>query len=373
MSERMNQTSGEEYFVDEHCYSSPSVKRSHSSQSLLIQKQPHSISNRGRLDTEETYRVKNNSVPVQSSDPNSTGMFHQFSFATDEACYENPFQSVLSRGDDASVISSLSNDDDSVLFVQRNSVLSPVIEAECTRRSTTLPAEVDVPIGVLNNPDQRDSMMERLVARLAIRQNSPPPVQTRSLHSLVERPTLGRNHSCPVRMDFSVASSSMPSSTISGNTFSIPEDSVIINGALIEGIRHRDGDLSIGESFDYSSLLGNRKRRVHHRVHSGTEISVGSIVGQSTLLTSPSTTASITESEASSVRKALRSAHIAEEMLLNVTGADDGIACCQVRRPKNIVKKELKFVAGKLASPIRKIPMFSEKKAELKRASGSLV
>ena len=161
-------------------------------------------------------------------------------------------------------------------------------------------------------------MMERLVARLAIRQNSPPPVQTRSLHSLVERPTLGRNHSCPVRMDFSVASSSMPSSTISGNTFSIPEDSVIINGALIEGIRHRDGDLSIGESFDYSSLLGNRKRRVHHRVHSVTEISVGSIVGQSTLLTSPSTTASITESVASSVRKALCSAHIAEEMLLNV-------------------------------------------------------
>ncbi|KAI2492631.1 hypothetical protein MHU86_21907 [Fragilaria crotonensis] len=160
----------------------------------------------------------------------------------------------------------------------------------------------------------------------------------------------------------------MPS-TRSGTSYSIPEDSVIINGALIEGIRSRDADFL---PFDYPEL-GNRKRRVHRRVHSGTEISVGSIVGQSTLLTAPTSTPSISDSDASSIRKSLRSASIAEEMLQEITGANDGIACCQVRRPKNVVKEELKYVANKLTSPIRMLPIFKEKKAELKRAKGSLV
>lgn len=372
MSESRAPTLGDDHFIDEPSKASP-VKRPHPPQSPTLTTPTVMQTMRRRLDTEETHRIKNIMLPLMN-DPNSSSIVNQSSFATDETMSNANANANSSdfppEEDDNTIVSSLSNDEDSLVVARRNSVLTPIIESENSLRNMLLPVEVEIPASG-SQVDQGNSLMERLVAKLAVRQTSPPPVLTRSLSSLVERPTLGRNRSCPVRMDFSVASS-MPSNR-SGTTYSIPEDSIIINGALIEGVRSRDGDFSSGENSNDAGLLGYRKRRVHHRVHSGTEISVGSIVGQSTLFTATSSTASISESDASSVRKALRSAHIAEEMLLSVTGASDGIACCQVRRPKNVVKEELKYVAGKLTSPIRMLPMFKEKKAELKRAKGSLV
>lgn len=359
---------GDDRFTDEPSRASP-VKRSQSPQ-LPTHSSPAPVQNnmqsmRRRLDTEETHRIKNIMFP-SPSDPNVNSIANQSSFATNETASNPTAVDFPTVPDDDTVVSSLSNDEDSLIVARRNEALSPVLESECSQRNMLPPVEVEIPTSGLPD-DQRVSHMDRLVAKLADRQPSPPPILTRSLRSLVDRPTLGRNRSCPVRMDFSVASS-MPS-TRSGTSYSIPEDSVIINGALIEGIRSRDADFL---PFDYPEL-GNRKRRVHRRVHSGTEISVGSIVGQSTLLTAPTSTPSISDSDASSIRKSLRSASIAEEMLQEITGANDGIACCQVRRPKNVVKEELKYVANKLTSPIRMLPIFKEKKAELKRAKGSLV
>jgi hypothetical protein len=354
---------------------------------------------RRRLDTEETHRVRNVVAPgrCQQSQAASgsrstlslgdadreTDPDHGCNDTVEKVLYnherytyplEQNLHEVPSADDDGTIVSSLSNDEDSLILVQRTAVLSPVLERDASHRTILPPMEVTIPTPV-SNPDQRESLMEKLVARLAIRHTSPPrPLSTRDPSPLVERPTMGRNRSCPVRMDFSVASS-MFSSNRSGTTYSysIPEDAILVNGMVMDGIRNRNGDLSVGDMSSHHALLGNRKRRVHRRSYTGTEISVGSIVGQSTLLTAPTATASITDSEASSVRRALRSAHSAEEMLLSYTGAGDGIGCCQVRRPKNIVKEEFKYVAGKLASPIRMIPLFKEKKAELKRAKGSLV
>lgn len=351
---------------------------------------------RRRLDTEETHRVRNVMAPgrgQQSQAQSGSRSNYSLSDADREAdpdheavepplyygeSYSYPLehnlQEVPSADDDGTVVSSLSNDEDSLILARRTAVLSPVLERDATHHVMLPPMEVAIPSHA-SMPDQRESLMEKLVARLAIRPTSPlRALSTRDPSPLVERPTMGRNRSCPVRMDFSVASS-MFSSNRSGTTYSysIPEDSIIVNGMVMDGIRNRNGDLSVGDMSSHHALLGNRKRRTHRRSYTGTEISVGSIVGQSTLLTAPTVTASITDSEASSIRKALRSAHAAEEMLLSYTGAGDGIGCCQVRRPKNIVKEELKYVAGKLTSPIRMLPLFKEKKAELKRAKGSLV
>lgn len=352
---------------------------------------------RRRLDTEETHRVRNAMTPgwCQQSQTvaGSRSTFSQ-SDADRETCkdhdaveppphnfescsypLEHNLHEVPSADDDGTVVSSLSNDEDSLILAMRTAVLSPVLERDAVPHIMLPPMEVAIPTHASMTADQPESLMEKLVARLAVRQTSPPrALSTRDPSPLVERPTMGRNRSCPVRMDFSVASS-MFSSNRSGTTFSysIPEDSIIVNGVVMDGIRNRHGDLSVGDTSNHHALLGNRKRRIHRRSYTGTEISLGSIVGQSTLLTAPTSTASITDSEASSIRKALRSAHTAEELLLSYTGAGDGIGCCQARRPKNIVKEELKYVAGKLASPIRMLPLFKEKKAELKRAKGNLV
>ena len=334
---------------------------------------------RRRLDTEETYRHRNIMSPAAA--PQST-VGQSLALAIDNSIQLftdislSQYDLEPQTNDDDTVVSSLSNDEDSLAVARRHATLTAIIEKEqstqFSQRSMAPPVEVAI---LTNKEDQRESLMENLVSKLAIRQHSPPLVLTRGLTGgpsyPMERPTLGRNRSCPVTMDFSVASSNMSTRS---STASIPEDAIIINGTVVEGVRHRNGDM-LGASSKHSALLGTRKRRVHRRCHTGTEISVGSIVGQSTLLTSVSATsnASVTDSEASSVKKALRSAHTAEEMMLSYSGAGDGIACCQVRRHKNLVREELKYVAGRLTSPIRLLPMFKEKKAELKRAKGSLV
>jgi hypothetical protein len=272
--------------------------------------------------------------------------------------------------DDETIVSSLSNDEDSLVLAHRTKTLPPIEEVS-KEFEFSPPMEVSIPYK--ETAKKYLSRMEELIAGLAL---SPPPVVTRGASPQVRRPTLGRNKSCPVAMDFSVSSSNQSKSSRSICS-SIPEDRIIVNGNVVEGVRYRDADLILSSPIDPSTaaFLGDRKRRVHRRIYSGTEISVGSIVGQSTLLTATTTsgTSHTASSDASSVRKALQSAEAAKELLQDHTGASDGIACCQVRRPKNIVKEELKFVVGTLTSPIRKLPMFKEKQAQLKRAKGSLV
>jgi len=353
---------------------------------------------RERLGTEETHRIRNIlSPPPQQTTTKTTPQTTNRQYKTQTPTmlsieninnYSDPFSHFHlepSGTDDDTIVSSLSCDEDSLVVAQRNSRLAPI--RELSKEFSQPPIEVAFTTPEMQGHKRQQlqpmSRMEELVANLALSNSlsgedqlsldySPTTthVNTRGPSPNVARPTLGRNRSCPVRMDFSVASSNI--SSIRSVTSSIPEDAIIINGSVVEGIRNRDSDV-LGSHSSHSALLGQRKRRVHRRCHTGTEISVGSIVGQSTLHTSNTDTASFTDSEASSVRKALRSAGTAKELMNSYTGASDGIACCQVRRPKNLVKEELKYVMGQLASPIRMIPMFKERKAELKRSKGSLV
>lgn len=355
---------------------------------------------RRRLGTEETHRIRNILSPSPSrtaiATPNRDEKYQQppLSLTLDNNRILNDYNITHSdpdmndsfthydlgppARDDDTIVSSLSCDEDSLIMAHRNARLPPI--RELSKEFPMPPVEVAIPTPEQPSHKRRGSRMEELLANLALASSlsgdhssvdhSPTSGNTRGLSPSLVRPTLGRNRSCPVRMDFSVASSNI--SSIRSGTSSIPEDSIVINGSVVEGIRNRDSDI-LGSHSSHSALLGSRKRRVHRRCHTGTEISIGSIVGQSTLHTSNTSAASFSDSEASSVRQALRSAGTANDLMLNFTGASDGIACCQVRRPKNIVKEEFKYVMGKVTSPIRMIPLFKEKKAELKRAKGSLV
>lgn len=321
---------------------------------------------RQRLDTEETRRIRNGMSP-----PDETPAIQVYTPASDAESRNEMEALDLCEDDGNSVVSSLSNDEDSLFRARRNAKLPPIRESrvDLAGADNLPPVEVAIPTSA-SKPERPESRMDELIANLALSHSrsheSPPRLVTRGPSPSVLRPTLGRNKSCPVTMDFSVTSSNYSSIARS-------EDTIIVNGSVVGGVKNRDGDSWDRMHPKDSRLLGDRKRRVHRRNNTGTEISLGSIVGQSTLHTANTSMASYTDSEASSVRKALKSAVSAGEKLLNYTGAADGIACCQARRPQNVVKKELKFVVGQLTSPIRKIPLFREKKADLKRAKGSLV
>jgi hypothetical protein len=381
----------EEDFMDEEL----SKAREHNTaqEDALSSPAPSQQPMRSRLGTEETHRIRNiispaatkatptrqlqPPIPLSISKPendynNDSNMFSEEDAMCDS--FKNFDLGAPSRDDDT-IVSSLSCDEDSLIVARRNARLPPIREG----MNSQPPIEVAIPTPEVGS--KRASRMEQLVAGLALNNslsgdqssfdnNSPPSVLTRGPSPSVMRPTLGRNRSAPVHMDFSIASSNLSSNR--SHTSSIPEDAIIINGSVVEGIRNRDSDV-LGSHSTHLALLGGRKRRAHRRSHTGTEISVGSIVGQSTLHTSNTSAVSFTDSDSSSVRKALRSASTADELMMSYSGAGDGIGCCQVRRPKNIVKEELKYVVGKMTSPIRMIPLFKEKKAELKRSKGSLV
>eukprot|EP00547_Thalassionema_nitzschioides_P002432 CAMPEP_0194201382 /NCGR_PEP_ID=MMETSP0156-20130528/1662_1 /TAXON_ID=33649 /ORGANISM="Thalassionema nitzschioides, Strain L26-B" /LENGTH=301 /DNA_ID=CAMNT_0038926553 /DNA_START=148 /DNA_END=1053 /DNA_ORIENTATION=- len=300
---------------------------------------------RRRLDTEETFKIDN----VRNTSEISDGIF-----ANPGSGFVECGEKMLNDGmdplsitnDDDTFVSALTADDEYSAMPYREQPLSILEKAH---------DEKPPPMEVSFN----STKLDELVANLALQNLSKPsPVHKRSQSCNIDvlRPVLSRDSTA----DYSVAST-------------IPEHSIIVNGISMEGIRSRNGGLFGENSADpkHSTLIGDRKRRAHRRFHSGSEISVGSLVGQSTILTELSSGASL-DSDASSVR-ALKSASAANGLLLTTTGADEGIGCCQARRDKSIVKKELKHVVSMVTAPIRLLPIFKEKKAELQRAKGNLV
>lgn len=254
--------------------------------------------------------------------------------------------------------------------------------------------------------------MDELVANLAAKNTTTniaqrPTLQSRTQSSLsiscnntiISRPsTIGRKTSCPTVVELSRISNCFTTSP-TGST--IPENSpIVLNGVTLmaNGLRQRDrNSISHHHHYNsgaskggkqqqqqqqdqlYSNLVSTRRRRVthgHRRCHSGAEISVGSLVGQSSLLTEPSSVSETTAEDASRTIQSLRQqASTIDNLLLEVTGADDGIGCCQATRhnKKNFVQKELQYVVGVMTAPIRLLPIFKEKKLKLQRSNGSLV
>mmetsp|Transcript_7630 Transcript_7630/g.11667 ORF Transcript_7630/g.11667 Transcript_7630/m.11667 type:complete len:346 (-) Transcript_7630:26-1063(-) len=311
---------------------------------------------RRRLDTEETFKIGNMQQSNESFNNLASDSGSQI-LECEVAMLNDGLEALSITNDDDTCVSALTADDEYSAIPYQTSALSLLEEND----KKLPPTEVSF----------KSSKLDELVANLAM-QNTSTSTHANNRHLSctfeMQRPVLARNLSCPSAAEFSAASTNF-----SSRTDSIPEHSIMVNGISINGIRSRNGDV-FGECFksNRSLLIGDRKRRVHRRCHSGAEISVGSLVGQSTILTELSSGASYTDSEASSVR-ALKSASAANDLLLSITGADEGIGCCQARQDKGIVKKELKHVVGMVTAPIRLLPIFKEKKADLQRSKGNLV
>jgi hypothetical protein len=271
--------------------------------------------------------------------------------------------------DDRSIVSSLSNDDSYMVRRDVDRRRLPFISEHDAARTLVLPpVEVSVPNNNNNNSktdgtaptpvaahNKSNSTLDDLVAQLAIRSSaslssSSSPVKQQRL----AKPSIvARAQTCP-----------MPSS-IQPNIMNTPSG------------------LSTTETNSTSNtdeLLGDRKRRPHRRTPSLTgtiDISIGSIVGQSTAptITSSSTTReseggglSLTPKE---IRRSMQSAVSAQRKLASY-GEDHGMSVGSVRKRANPVKEELKYIMGVMSTPIRKIPLLKKKGAELQRSRGTL-
>ena len=121
-------------------------------------------------------------------------------------------------------------------------------------------------------------------------------------------------------------------------------------------------------------MVAGRKRRQqgfgHRRTQSGTSVSIGSMVGQSSLLTAPTMgSTSDSEQSASSLRRGMQQMQLAQRKMNNFTGADEGRDICKSKRRGTGVRDDVKNF---LSTPIRVLGPKSKSKPSLKRASGMM-
>jgi len=279
---------------------------------------------RSRLGTEETELVRNGVPPCSFQSMSSTSPVD-----SDEAV-PLPISHYDNDDDDNTIISSLSNDD--TWGEAQRRWLDPIVESE-------LPKEVTVPC----------KPSKTIFSAPQVRK---PTVYTQGPSPVVPRPTLGRH---APKMDF------VPSG--------VPMGALVVDGHVVEGIRPRDPDPFFQS--EQCSLVSGRKRRIHtHQASSATSnVSVGSMVGQSSLFTAPTMISESTYS-ASSVRQHFMQTKVAEKRMNWVTGAEDGVGCCTQPR-RSAVRQEVKYLLDRVSSPLRMI--YNRKPSvELQRSSGTL-
>ena len=106
------------------------------------------------------------------------------------------------------------------------------------------------------------------------------------------------------------------------------------------------------------ALLGDRPQRLHRRTQSAAAYSVGSLVGQSSLVTAPTASSSCWSTSETS----LQNAHVRRSKR----------SVRRRRRATAAVKEDLKLVFGRVATPIRRLTKTDNNAAALKRADGCL-
>lgn len=365
----------------------------------------HEIPTRSRLHTAETDLIHNHCIQQASS------MLQSNSLSVENEEDEN--ESINKKGEDvadaddttrdevSSVISSLSKDDS--LRPRPNRLMAvPSVHSRniisSNYRAALPPTEVSIPT-TSTGTEQQQQPQEGAPEWLNLQQSSPsttrpllqrpslsrdasapaalmdprwkrpaPRVRTVFASPKVVRPTLGRNQSAPItprRMDFSIASSSKNSTTLSSCGDSM--DALFLN----------DSD-SLSLSPNSYKLLGDRKHRKCHSFGNPSSTSIG----HNSFLTAPTTTSSstYTGSQSSSVRRT-KSALEASRKISDYTGASDGAACCSIQaehafRKRNLVKEEIKHVVSVISTPIKKLPIIKkvdpQQNLELQRAKGCL-
>ena len=168
---------------------------------------------------------------------------------------------------------------------------------------------------------------------------------------------------------------------------SMPSKSSVASGSM------RDFSLADSNATPDDALLGDRTRRPHHRRgHSQATISIGSLVGQSSLITAPTTSSSVspsTDSVGHHLRTASNAAKLHAQKASSPTPPLTSNSKASNRPPavpeklprtrrRNPMKQEMLHVLGKVATPVKKLaaPVKKfcdiEKKADLRRSTGYL-
>mmetsp|Transcript_12498 Transcript_12498/g.28981 ORF Transcript_12498/g.28981 Transcript_12498/m.28981 type:complete len:329 (+) Transcript_12498:2088-3074(+) len=231
--------------------------------------------------------------------------------------------------DEQSVVSSLSNED----ICREDMCQAFIVETK-----TELPKEVSVP--------RKHSMLAETPSPEAL---CKPTMSTQDSSSAVP---------CPSWHKYSHMDSRAMSL-----------DSLVLGGRVVEGVASKHKDLDGGDLCPL--LVGRKRRHVDHIRHgSGTTITVGSMVGQSSMSTAPTMSSELSYSP-KMVRKHLQQGKEVEKRLNWVSGVDESIGCCAAASQRNVVRDEVHYLLGRISSPIRNL----RKKpcVELKRASGRLV
>ena len=212
--------------------------------------------------------------------------------------------------------------------------------------------------------------------------SSPPPppplelllVWTGGPSPGIPRPTMGRNRSSPM-VFASTSSSTLTRSSLQpslrrggtiGNNSSMSKnlESSTLSGSTIVG------EASI-LSLEEMSFLGNPQRRCHRRKPSAA-LSIGSMVGVSSFVSVPTATPTATSSFSdcnNSWRHELQAHEILETVHADPTYSNSSIR--HGSRKRNPVKEELKYVWGRVATPMRRLTG-TKKTVDLQRASGCL-
>lgn len=235
--------------------------------------------------------------------------------------------------DDASLVSSLSNDD---------SQIGPTEGTELSGMHSPLPHEVVIPeTGQVPGRLCRMPPPAPPILRSASFYTQAPHVRTVLPSPQIPRPTFGRNQSCPTTtMDFSIFGSSKASTTLPSmySHDTTPPAAILLNGEATDA-SYRSGMIDSIVTHN-SQLLGQRPRR-HHRSKSIASASIGS-----SLTTAPTATSTISGTTASSrVTQYLR---------------------------ESPVRKEFKYMLNCISSPIRKIPLKRQDSVRLQRSKGCL-
>jgi hypothetical protein len=285
-----------------------------------------------RLDTEETAVIRNG----RQLSYNDT----QYYNTNCDDDYDDEYEDYNNE-DDFSAVSGLSNDENSLLMARRN-----MFQIDPKMKGALPPSEVVVTMPSDSSDDgDIHTDMDDTGSQIPFRQ-LPLALTTNGMSPVVTRPTMNRHHSCPNKSAASF--SSFPA----------------VDGTTCHAYYH-DDDHSVAQRSQHSDLLGYRKRHMRSPSCGASIISVGTFVGQSSLKTAP-TISSELSFDASIIKRNFQSAHHAEKLMLQLAGLDPLI------RKRNVVKEEIKYFFGVVASPIRKIPFLKPKPVKLQRSNGTL-
>ena len=280
----------------------------------------------------------------------------------------NPFTSQEKgdedeKYDDRSAVSSMSNDS------RRR--MGPGWDSDETEPKGPPPNEIDIP--VLITTEVPDWLKDIEISSSSADEDPPPPsppdlapILTGGASPTNIRPTMHRNRSSPMVIPFSAPDMrKLPRPTSISRVLTM--GSTITGGASTIS----KGSGTFVSSQEDISILGNRPRRHHYR-NPSTALSVGSIVGQSSFVTAPSSaTLTATSGSFSDQSQSFQHQQNAQRALDDLVAEVTTPAAMAMHARRNPVKEDMKYIWGRVSTPIRRLTG-TDGKVILQRASGCL-